>query len=285
METQYINKADKLLNKFIFESKKFVEYSCFPYGVTDQNKIENNYVNMVDDYEYFSFTKSTKTLISIKKLLHSSLNEDAMILLRSIFENYLSTRYLQEHPQEIDEFISNPIQLTLRKYIVKQGGIIVDREQTEIGKQPPGPSGYKLGKDKKYFTDFYEVLSRYAHCNFGIIDHYLDIPNYTYEKDNNPLLIRLYVIFVFTKLFESIVTVRGEDHKDVRTKESCYKLVEESLIFQDSLFLYFIDFIEKNNESESFKFHQRHMKDLMKNMRKSLREPLGDVIKTFFDEM
>lgn len=281
METQYIDRMDKLIKKFVFESRKFVQFSCFPYGLHDLIAVNEKNTKLGYDFEYFSFTKSTKTLISIKKLLDEKQNEDVMILLRSIFENYLSTRYFQENPGKIDEFISNPVQIALRHYIVKEKGVIFDRDNIEVGKQSSGPSGYKIGKDKKYFTSFYDILSRYAHCNYGLIDHYLDMPSYTFTKENNPVLIRLFVLFVFTKLFESVVTVEGEDHKDRRSEETCYELVKDSLTMQDELFAYFIDFFKSNNEQEYLKFQNKYMKELMKNMQKSLREPVGSVDKSF----
>ncbi|MDO6657372.1 DUF5677 domain-containing protein [Anaerobacillus sp. 1_MG-2023] len=279
--TQYINEINKIIKKFIFESRKFVQYSCFPYGLHDLLIIKEKNTKLVYDFEYFSFTKSTKSLISIKSLLDESQNEDAMILLRSVFENYLSTRYFQEHPDRIDDFISNPVQIALGHYIVNEGGMIVNRDKVQVGKQSHGPSTYKLGKDKTYFTRFYDILSRYAHCNYGIIDHYIDMPTYTYSKENNPLLIRIFVIFIFTKLFESVVTVEGEDHKDERSEQSCYQLVKDSLSLQNELFSYLIVYFKSNNEHEYLRFQNKHMKELLKSMKKSLHEPLGSIDKTF----
>lgn len=124
MEDHYIKVLEKLINKFIFQSKKFVGYACFPYGFFDLSVYNELTPRFIYDFEYFAFTKSTKTLLSIRSLLKQGRNEDVMILLRSIFENYLSTRYLLEETENnaIRDFIVNPINVALSFYNINQEG-------------------------------------------------------------------------------------------------------------------------------------------------------------------
>lgn len=81
LDAKYITDLDKLINRFIFQSRKFVDYACFPYGLVDLVVHDQFTTKFVDDFEYFAFTKSTKSLISIRTLLKNGNNEDAMIIL------------------------------------------------------------------------------------------------------------------------------------------------------------------------------------------------------------
>lgn len=142
------------------------------------------------------------------------------------------------------------------------------------------PSGFKSGKDKAYYYKFYGFLSPFANSNFGIIDCYLDeLLHFTVEKENYPILVRFFVIFVFTKIFEHILTVEGEDFINPRTEKECYKLVQESIKFQDELIPTLIEEFKSNNEK--MKFFNKRMREMLKDMRKSLKGELGSVKKEF----
>ncbi|WCT53836.1 DUF5677 domain-containing protein [Paenibacillus kyungheensis] len=278
MDEELIKKLDKIINKFVFESRKFVEYSSFPYGLLNDIKFQKKTIQLVYDFEYFVFTKSLKTLISIKNLLKEDLNEDVFILVRSIFENYLSCRYLHENDDKIDQFIEHPLRISLAHYNVQQDGSIVNRDKEIIGKQE-NPSKFKLGADKNYFYNFYDLLSTYAHCNFGIVGNYLDENfNYTVTKVNDSLLVRMIVVFVFSKLFELIVTVDGEDFKDVRTEKNSYQLVKDAIQLLESALDELKDYYN-SSKNETNKYINKRMKELMKDMKKSLKEELGSVPK------
>ncbi|MDF1511452.1 DUF5677 domain-containing protein [Robertmurraya sp. DFI.2.37] len=279
MEEKYIKDLDKIINKFILQSKKFVEYVCFPYGLIDLAVANQLTTKFIYDFEYFAFTKSTKTLVSIRTLLKVGNNEDAMILLRSVFENYLSTRYLHENSDmnNIKDFIINPINVAFSFYNINQEGQVVNRDKEIIG-ELKNPSVFKTGQDKKYYYNFYDVLSRYAHCNYGTIECYKEDGMYSVDKVSDRLLIRLYVIFVFTKLFELIVTVEGEDFPDKRTERTCYKLVEVSIELQKEI----IDFLReeyRSNNNGKLKFHSKKMREMLKQMKKSLAEEIGSIKK------
>lgn len=59
----------KLINQYLLRGRKFVEYACFRYGYYNaqiSGKIGNGFV---DDFQYFVFTKSIKSLGSIRELL------------------------------------------------------------------------------------------------------------------------------------------------------------------------------------------------------------------------
>jgi len=65
----YLEELDKLINKFILRSKEFIEYSAFPFGTFDAIGYGEVNSKFTYDHEYFNFTKSSKTLISIRKFV------------------------------------------------------------------------------------------------------------------------------------------------------------------------------------------------------------------------
>lgn len=198
------------------------------------------------------------------------------MLVRSIFENYLSCRYAQE-TENIDGFIFNPVNVALAHYNVESDGRILNRERVEVGKQE-NQSAFKTGLDKSYYTPFYEILSRYSHCNFGTIDCYLEKGTFTIEKNNNPLLNPLSVVFVFSKLFELIVTVEGEDFLDARTEKRCYKLVIDSCEIQSKIIDH-LHTVYQTDRDETLVYRNKRMRKLLKSMKRSLQEELGSVRK------
>jgi hypothetical protein len=198
-----------------------------------------------------------------------------------MFENYLSSRYLNENEDFIDQLITFPLNLFTATYNVNENGEIIDRSGEKVG-ELINPSGFKIGKDKLYYYKFYGFLSPFTHSNFGIVNYYLDEHlSFTVEKENYPLLVRFFVLFVFTKIFEHIVTVEGEEFINQRTEKECYKLVEDSIKFQDKLIPLLIDEFKSNDEN--VKFYNKRMREMLKEMKKSLREELGSVKKDFLN--
>ena len=111
-----------------------------------------------------------------------------------------------------------------------------------------------------------------------ILAFYIDEhERFTATKMTNSLLVRILIVFVYTKLFESIVTVEGEDFYDKRTEKTLYKLVEDS-----TLFLYeILDYFSKYSSEDVNEELNSHMKRMFKDMRKSLKEEIGSVCKDF----
>lgn len=158
--------CNKLINQYLLRGRKFVEYACFRYGYYNaqiSGKIGNGFV---DDFQYFVFTKSIKSLGSIRELL-------------------------------------------------------------------------RLG----HVEDMAKVMT----------------------------------LFVYIKLFESIVTVEGEDFLNSREEKECYKLVRESTKF---IYDRLEEFSKYNCKTASDELN-RHMRNMFKNMRSSLKEEVGSIKKDF----
>lgn len=268
---------DKLINSFILQAKKFTWYACFNYGLSTYIVSNEKTAHFTYDYDYFNFAKSTKSLISIRQLLKLNHNEDCFILVRSMFESYLAARYFSENSDKVDDFIFNPTMLALAHYNIKNG-ILVDRNKNEKG-ELINPSNFKLGNDRKYYNDLYAFLCLFAHANYGIANCYSNgHGGYDLEKDNYPIISRLFAIFTYTKLFEHVVTVEGEDFLDSNTEKKCYDLVKKSLKLQETIFDEVIQ-AHNNINDEFLKFKKKRMIKMFKAMKKSLNEELGSIKK------
>ncbi len=269
---------DKIIKRFINSSKKFVSYSAYREGTLHymiSNQIDGG---LISEYEYFIFTKSTKTLISIYQLLKLEQNEDAVILLRSIFEGYMSCRYFNEaecykdNPNSVyRDMIFNPINISLHNFSVSDG-VIYSKKGTEVGRLL-NPSKFKIGSDKKYFYDLYEYFSEHSHPNFANIHLYTENLNFKFDKSTNSLFIRMLTVYIFTRLYEYIVTVEDEDFINSKNMLLAHKLVADSY---KMLKCVIDNLIDENTKIVG----DKNFKKLLKNMRNALDEEISDVDKS-----
>lgn len=94
---------------------------------------------------------------------------------------------------------------------------------------------------------------------------------------SNIYMAKVMTLFVYIKLFESIVTVEGEDFLNSREEKECYKLVRESTKF---IYDRLEEFSKYNCKTASDELN-RHMRNMFKNMRSSLKEEVGSIKKDF----
>lgn len=272
--------CNKFINRYIFRGRKFVDYACFGYGYYDAKISGEIGSSFIDDFQYFVFAKSIKSLESIRELLKMGHAEDVFIILRSSFEGYIASRFILENDDDnkLRDLIVVP-QLLKQRKIIYDDGTYKNRDTQElIDYLQKQPSDMKLGKDKNYFYDFYAFLCDYAHCNYFIISEYVDKPGfYSLNKADNMYTAQILTLFVYIKIFESIVTVEGEEFPTLREEKECYNLVRESTKFvYDRLYEF-----SKFNCSTANDELNRHMQKMFKNMRKSLKEEIGSVKKDF----
>lgn len=177
----------------------------------------------------------------------------------------------------MNDFIFIPQLIAARK-IIYQNGKAVERGTQEIIEYiQRNPSDMKLGRGKRYFYDFYAFLCNYAHCNFSMINEFIDDGQFSCDKSDNIYMAKVMTIFVYIKLFESIVTVEGEEFLNSREEKECYKLVRESTKF---IYNRLEEFSKYNCKTASDELN-RHMRNMFKNMRRSLKEEVGSIKKDF----
>lgn len=275
-----IAECDKLINKFILRGKKFIDYACFQYGKYGYIISKKPDAGFISDFQYFVFTKSTKSLESIRALLRIGHTEDVFILARTMFEGYLASRYIDEKYEDsfLNDFIFIPQLIAQRKVIYKGGEARLKETNEVIEFLQRNPSQMKLGKDKRYYYELYAFLCDFAHCNFSILNYYID-KNGLFTCDNvvNEFMVRIIVLFVYTKIFESIVTVEGEDFINKKEEKECYKLVEDATKFLDKQLDFFSNYDCKNVGKEL----NEQMQKMFRGMKNSLKEEIGSVKKDF----
>ncbi len=243
--------CSKLINRFILKSRRFCETDCVPDGLLDILSIysetgailqESKYSKKLSyDYDYFAFSKSTKSLMAIRQLLRSedcTFSEDCFILIRSIFENHILSRYVRENidnddkrKEIIDNFILAPLGISFDYYESRGRRGIFSKNDEKVG-DIQNPRSVIMGKEIDYYDYFYPFLCQYAHCSFGAIPCYFNSNGFTYDNHRFMLLTYLITIFTFTKIYEGVVTVNGEDLIDTKTMKSYYDLAYDSLELQ-----------------------------------------------------
>ena len=92
-------------------------------------------------------------------------------------------------------------------------------------------------------------------------------------------MLTVLVLFTYTKIFESIVTV--EDFLNEREEKECYKLVKDATIYLDSK----LEDLENYNSSRANPELNNKMKKMFTEMRQSLKEKIGSVNNHFLDNM
>ncbi|EOU2112670.1 hypothetical protein [Clostridium perfringens] len=295
-------KAHKLINKLILRSKYFCDFHSVPDGLSgilmvysktgyiSENELYSSKLSY--DYDYFAFTKSTKSLIAIKELLKNkeyNFNEDSFMLIRSIFENHIMSRYVREHidieserKNVIEKFIINPLAVTFN-YFTLEGNKIINNKGEKNG-QIIMPHRYKMGYEERYYSDLYQFLCQYTHCSFGALTCYYDNELYTYRKENFRLLTLLLAIFCFTKIYEGVVTVNGEDLGDSTEEKRFYDTAYDSLELQLELFDYLIAYYDnKPREIYNVILEKYLGEDSYDNMDKKVVEMLKKLKESIFD--
>lgn len=313
-DNEYKDLLWNLLKRYLLKSRRFCDKYCHPDGLTDIlislaefDGISNDilYSNKLsDDFDYFIFTKCTKTLHAIRTLLKDKkyyFNEDVMILIRSIFEGHLASRYFRENIDNdqkrelmINEFIKSPIGL-ITNYYFQKSNIVKDKKGNKVA-EVKGPSKFKKGEDENYYSDFYPFLCKFTHNSFGMLKYYFDGAFFLYEQNNYYLETLLFAVFSFSKLFEGITTVWGENFDSQEEEQSYYDLAYDSIELQEEIFNYLIfkydnisidhlDWViqlylgKGSPESKDKKFQ-----NMLVKMRRSLYEELGSLKKNKVDE-
>lgn len=163
------------------------------YMVVPEEKLVKN-VDIVD-----GMSGKIRTLGSIRELLRLGHVEDVFIILRTSFEGYIASRYIDEeyNTDILNDFIFIPQLIAARK-IIYQNGKAVERGTQEIIEYiQRNPSDMKLGRDKRYFYDFYAFLCNYAHCNFSIINEFIDDGQFSCDKSDNIYMAKVMTLFVY----------------------------------------------------------------------------------------
>lgn len=176
--------------------------------------------NVSNDYFYFCLAKACKSSIAINVLLEEELPEDAIVLIRTVYESYLHMSFSVSNYEEIDKLVSFRVGLHhgLYQHPENKKGkkdyrkIIIDNDK------PPEDislSPFELANKTGHVEDallhplLYSYLSEHSHPHFMASGSYRmehGMPRYCYDRaDNNNLQASFLATYVSTLVLSSFI--------------------------------------------------------------------------------
>ncbi|WP_341224734.1 DUF5677 domain-containing protein [uncultured Arcticibacterium sp.] len=164
------------------------------------------------DFVYFVLTKTSKTLRASILLAENVFPEDSQILLRSVYENYLTLNHLSKNIEELDFFLRKTVGLAagiyshpLSKNNKVQRNKILHPETGEISNF--GISINKMAdsinslEEKEIHKELYPYLCELTHLNMISSGNYRDSDSSKYIYDayhsyHNPYFFSPYVLII-----------------------------------------------------------------------------------------
>lgn len=201
------------------------------YGVVkcidkDPNK-KVEYMDLFHDLVLFGYTKSCKSLMASRILIENIYQEDAQMILRSVYETYLSLNYLYRNPTTIDYFVKRPIGASVGAYEhptskkgkkIKNKIIIPDTGAIEDWGIPISTLATSLDNEyeKKIHDIIYPYLCEHTHFNMISSGNYRELSDekkYTYinySGYDQPIIIQEYIMIVYFEFIVKVVRLDNE---------------------------------------------------------------------------
>lgn len=182
--------------------------------------------NVSNDYFYFCLAKACKSSIAINMLLESKLPEDAIVLIRTVYESYLHMSFSVSHYEEIDKLVSFRVGIhnglyqhpETRKGKKDYRKIIIDNDKPA---EDINLSSFELASKTGYVEDkllhniLYSYLSEHSHPHFMASGSYRaerGMPRYCYDRaDDNTLQASFLAAYVNTLVLSSFMFYENVD--------------------------------------------------------------------------
>lgn len=178
---------------------------------------DNSIHLLVNDFVYFCVAKSCKSLKAIILLIENELPEDAIIILRSLYENYLSMAYVIQNPASVEHFIYKRIGLSrghLQHPITSKG----KRNPRKLYNPKTGetlPFGLSISElargtsnaiDIELYQEVYSYFCEHVHANMVASGNYRREPEmtYSYNEPENCLQARFYAALVIAVFLQEL---------------------------------------------------------------------------------
>ena len=232
--------------------RKIVSTYAYPLAIL-KDSFDDPYV--VNDFFYYCFTKSTRTLAAINLLLENDLGEDAQILVRTSYESYLSVAFLDAHPERLDDLVAKKIGLKTGHFQHPKNSSgrvdyrrIVEAETGEV--LPFSLSVAEMAGLTRYPDDaqvhrpLYMFLSEHCHAHMMASGNYRNDACTKYVADSSSQMLQasFYALYVHTlTLCELIKFQRLMSRDSARTRSvvrAGYDLLNHALkelVFPDDL--------------------------------------------------
>jgi hypothetical protein len=199
-----------------------------------ENRYEDDYV--ANDFFYYCFTKSTKTLVALNLLISQHLGEDAQILVRSAYENYLAMSFLAANPSRLEDVVDKKVGLHtghFRHLVTPKRRVdyrkIIDTESGEI--LPFDLSVAEMASLGRYSEDrevhwpLYGFLSEHCDPHMMASGNYRDRTDhrYSYENKHQVLQAVVYATYVYTLLLAEVCQFESLQKTDSRDSAKLLK--------------------------------------------------------------
>jgi len=146
----------------------------------------------VESVVAFAATNFVRSLKSVHILIEQDVAFDAYHLARSMYENYLTVRYIYHRPRDSEVFFAQlGTLLGTHKLAESKNGAPISSEIIELewGKRCKVPSRWAMastlgGVDQTLYQNLYRTLSSYAHSEITNIGHFLSDDGFDYLSQN-----------------------------------------------------------------------------------------------------
>lgn len=194
--------------------------------VLTNEKSEIEAQDVYHDFVYFVLTKTSKTLRASILLAEKIFPEDSQILLRSVYENYLTLNHLSKNMEDLDLFVRKTVGLAsgflihpLSSNNKAQRNKILNPETGEVSSF--GISINKMAssinslKEKEAHKELYPYLCELTHLNMISSGNYRnkECNKYiydSYETYHNPYIFLPYVLIIFCDLLNCEMGMKDE---------------------------------------------------------------------------
>ena len=163
-------------------------------------------------YCYFILSKNLKTIKSIEVLIDNNLGEDAIILIRSIYENYLQILMAIYSPQQLQDELNAKIGLIQNLYERKKGNFntLINKQTKKEVRLLTGIKRATLNpntkiEDEAIYSYLYNFLSSFTHPDISTIEQYIGSEGFTHVERNLIIESKLYLCLVNILLMSELI--------------------------------------------------------------------------------
>ncbi|MBW4484666.1 MAG: hypothetical protein KME14_19195 [Tildeniella torsiva UHER 1998/13D] len=190
------------------------------------NSSQDSFV--INDYLHFCYARSARSFEAVALLAKQNFREDVFVVLRSIYENYLSFWYVFENPDTLDAFVKAKILRSSRRFEHPNSGPsrhlrIIDPNtgvQMLYGRSMSELARHGSQRITKKFHDLmFEYLCEFTHNHFMAFGGYVEPENYakiTARRTQKDLESLMYALLFSSLWLESFPEFEDVDYRDMR---------------------------------------------------------------------
>lgn len=183
----------------------------------------NPEVRLAPGYILFCLTKQTKTLKATRALTNSYFNEDALTLVRSMYENYLHVSSALHDPAHFEDELKAKAGLQNETHFWEKD-YIKEKSSGKIVRILNNKQRAALDKEFQHenlmlYRGLYDYLSSFVHPSLKIASHYFEDNKLSHNSNRWQLPIFFYIVLVNVLLLFDLLRYRlfkGQSSLDIK---------------------------------------------------------------------